>query len=107
MIYDHRTYLCKAGTVRKHLDLYVAHGLAPQTRHLGQPALYATTDVGDVNTYVHVWAYASVEDRARRRAAMMADPDWQEYLRLSAEAGYLLSQENKLLVGVGFLDKGA
>lgn len=103
MIYDHRTYVCKAGTIRKHLDLYVAHGFAAQTRHLGQPVLYATTDVGDVNSYVHVWAYDSVEDRARKRAAMQADPDWQEYLRISGEAGYLLSQENKILVGAPFL----
>lgn len=98
MIYDHRTYVCKAGTVRKHLELYAAHGFAPQTRHLGQPVLYATTDVGDVNSYVHVWAYDSAGDRTQKRAAMMADPDWQEYLRISAEAGYLLTQESKLLV---------
>ena len=103
MIYDHRTYVCKAGTVRKHLDLYVAHGLKPQTRHLGQPVLYATTEVGDVNSYVHVWAYDSVEDRMKKRAAMQADPDWQEYLRISGEAGYLISQENKLLLPVPFL----
>ena len=100
MIYDHRTYTCQAGTVRKHLDLYVAHGFKAQTRHLGQPALYASTDVGDVNTYVHVWAYDSVEDRAKKRAAMQADPDWKEYLRISGEAGYLLKQENKILVSV-------
>ncbi len=100
MIYDHRTYTCKAGTVRKHLDIYVAHGWKPQSRHLGTPALYASTDVGDVNTYVHVWAYDSVEDRAKKRAAMMADPEWQTYLRVSSEAGYLLKQENKILVQV-------
>ena len=103
MIYDHRTYTCKAGTIRKHLDLYVAHGLKPQTRHLGQPVLYATTEVGDVNSYVHVWAYDSMEDRTRKRAAMQADPDWQEYLRISGEAGYLLSQVNKILLPAPFL----
>lgn len=100
MIYDHRTYTCRAGTIRKHLDIYVQHGFAAQSRHLGQPVLYAGTEVGDVNSYVHVWAYDSVEDRARRRAAMQADPDWQTYLRISGEAGYLIKQENKLLVPV-------
>jgi len=49
---------------------------------------------------VHVWAYDSVEDRAKKRAAMQADPDWKEYLRISGEAGYLLKQENKILVSV-------
>ena len=62
--------------------------------------LYAGTDVGDVNTYVHVWAYENAGDRAQRRAAMQADPAWQEYLRISNEAGYLVQQENKLLVPV-------
>ena len=103
MIYDHRTYTCKAGTVRKHLELYVQHGWKPQTRHLGQPVVYAMTEVGDVNQYVHIWAYDSVEDRARKRAAMQADPEWQNYLKVSGEAGYLLTQENKLLIRAPFL----
>jgi len=100
MIFDHRTYTCRAGTIRKHLDIYLAHGFAAQTRHLGQPVLYAMTDVGDVNSYVHVWAYENPQDRSTRRAAMQADPDWQNYLRVSGEAGYLVSQVNKILVGL-------
>ena len=100
MIYDHRTYTCRAGTIRKHLDIYVEHGFAAQIRHLGKPVLYAGTEVGDINSFVHVWAYDSVEERTRKRAAMQADPAWQNYLRLSAEAGYLIKQENKLLIPV-------
>ena len=100
MIYDHRTYTCRPGTIRKHLDLYIAYGFRAQTRHLGQPVLYAGTDIGDVNAYVHVWAYDSAADRAEKRAAMQADPDWQEYLRISNEAGYLISQVNKILVPI-------
>ncbi|RYE94340.1 MAG: NIPSNAP family protein [Oxalobacteraceae bacterium] len=100
MIFDHRTYTCRAGTIRKHLDIYLAHGFAAQTRHLGQPVLYAMTDVGDVNSYVHVWAYENAQDRSTRRAAMQADSDWQNYLRVSGEAGYLVSQVNKILVGL-------
>ncbi len=65
--------------------------------------LYALTEVGDVNSYVHIWAYQDVADRAKRRAAMMADPEWQNYLKLSAEAGYLEKQENKLLLTAPFL----
>ena len=105
MLYDHRTYTCKPGTIRKHLDLYVQLGYAAQTRHLGQPVFYAITDVGDVNQYVHVWAYEDAADRARKRAAMQADPAWQEYLRVSGEAGWLLSQENKILLPAPSLAK--
>ncbi len=102
MIYDHRTYVCRPGTIKRHLDLYKQHGWEPQTRHLGRPLLYAMTDVGDVNSYVHIWVYQSAADRAERRTAMQADPDWQAYLAKSAEAGYLISQENKLLTEVPF-----
>lgn len=102
MIYDHRTYVCRPGTIKHQLALYEQHGWGPQTRHLGQPALYAMTEVGNVNAYVHVWAYRSVAERAERRAAMQADPDWQVYLAKSAEAGYLVSQENRLLTSVPF-----
>jgi hypothetical protein len=103
MLYDHRTYTCRAGTIRKALELYAAHGFEAQTRHLGQPVLYALTEVGDVNQYVHIWAYRDAADRASRRAAMQADPEWQNYLKLNAEAGYLIKQENKLLLTAPFL----
>ncbi len=31
---------------------------------------------------------------------MAADPEWQAYLKKSAEAGYLVSQTNKILMPV-------
>jgi len=105
MLYDHRTYVCRPGTIKKHLELYKAHGMAPQTRNLGQPLMYATTETGNPNAYIHIWVYEDAADRAKRRAAMQADPDWQEYLRISAEAGYLESQLNTLLNPVDFFDK--
>ncbi|MDH3451616.1 MAG: NIPSNAP family protein, partial [Gammaproteobacteria bacterium] len=97
-----RTYTCRPGTIMKQLALYETNGWAPQTRHLGQPLLYAITETGDVNSYVHVWVYEDAADRQRRRGAMHADPDWQAYLALSAEAQYLISQVNKILTAVAF-----
>ncbi|MEZ5826705.1 MAG: NIPSNAP family protein [Geminicoccaceae bacterium] len=106
MIFDHRTYYCRAGTIGAHMALYEAHGLAAQKRHLGDPVLYATTETGDVNSFVHVWVYDSAGDRERKRAAMEADPEWQAYKKMSAEAGYLIRQENKILVPAKFFDLG-
>lgn len=102
MLLDHRTYVCRPGTLKKHLEIYEKHGWAAQTRHLGMPVAYLTTETGNVNTYVHIWAYADAADRAAKRAAMQADPDWINYLRLSAEASYLVSQENRLMTPVAF-----
>ncbi len=103
MLFDHRTYTCRAGTIKRHLALYEEHGFAVQSKHLGAPLLYASTETGDVNSYVHVWAYTNAADREQKRAALAADPAWAVYLEMSREAGYLLRQENKLLTPVSFV----
>ena len=102
MLVDHRTYRVKPGTLNAHLELYEKHGFAAQTRHLGQPLAYLYAESGDLNTIVHIWAYEDAADRAKRRAAMAADPEWQNYLRLSAEAGYLQEQTTKLMIPAKF-----
>jgi hypothetical protein len=102
VLVDHRTYRVKPGTLNAHLELYEKHGFAAQTRHLGQPLAYLYAESGDLNTIVHIWAYEDAADRAKRRAAMAADPDWQNYLRLSAEAGYLQEQTTKLMIPAKF-----
>lgn len=103
-IFDHRTYVCRPGTLRKHLEMYASYGFSVQVRHLGKPFLYAMTDVGDVNAYVHVWAFSDAADRIARRAAMQADPDWQAYLRRSGDAGFLVHQENRILTPAPFFE---
>jgi len=103
MILDMRTYTCKPGMIKKHIEVYKQYGLAPQTKHLGQPVVWATTEVGDVNSYVHIWAYKDIADRAAKRAAMWEDKDWITYTQKSAELGALLSQENKILVATDIM----
>jgi hypothetical protein len=102
MLLDHRTYTVKPGTMAKHLKIYEEKGKAPQMRHLGAPLAYMVAESGELNTYVHIWMYEDAADRARKRAAMMADPDWIGYLEASAAAGYLIKQENKLMTPVPF-----
>jgi len=102
MIFDLRTYVCKPGTMARHLAIYKQFGLEPQKRCLGEPVLYGVTETGDVNSYVHVWAYKDAGDRERRRAALWEDPDWLAYVAKSAEADCLLSQNNTLLKATDF-----
>ncbi len=102
MIYDHRTYTCIPGTIKRQLAMYEQYGWPAQTRHLGQPVVYAATETGDVNTYVHIWQYEDAADRAKKRAALQADPDWIDYLKRSAEAGNLQSQRNTILTPTSF-----
>jgi hypothetical protein len=102
VLIDHRYYRIKPGMVPAHLDIYEKHGFAAQSRHLGKPFAYLFTESGDVNTLVHMWLYDDVADRANKRAAMAADPEWQNYLRLNNEAGYTVSQQNNLMLPTKF-----
>lgn len=105
MIFDHRTYECRPGTIKAQLALYEEFGYGPQTKHLGMPVLHCITETGNVNEYVHVWVYpGGAGERATKRAAMLADPDWQDYMRRSGEAGYLVRQTNKILKPNDFFD---
>src|ERR1700716_1847039 len=102
MLLDHRTYTVRAGWLRKQMALYEKHGLAVQKRHFGEPLAWLVGGTGGANSYVHIGVYEDAADRSRRRAAMMADPEWQAYLEKNAEAGYLLKQESKLMSPAAF-----
>lgn len=102
MLLDVRTYTCRPGTIKKHLALYDQLGKVPQTRHLGQPFAYLVTETGDVNQYLHIWAYQDAADREKRRLAMWADPEWVAYTEESAKLGALDSQTNRLMKPVEF-----
>ena len=107
MLIDMRSYTCKPGMLQKHIELYKAFGKAPQSRALGEPVAWMTTETGNVNQFVHLWAYKDAADRATKRAAMEADPDWQEYKRRSAELGALVHQENRLMQQCDFFPLAA
>ncbi|MBN8920968.1 MAG: NIPSNAP family protein, partial [Rhizobiales bacterium] len=88
------------------LNLYEKYGLEVQTRILGKPLAYLYGDVGELNTYTHMWVYESAGDREQKRAALQQEPQWQEYLRESGEAGYLVHQSNRLMVPAKFAPIG-
>lgn len=102
MLLDVRTYTCRPGTIKLQLELYEKLGFKPQTRHLGQPVAFMVTETGPINTYIHIWAYESAGDRETKRAGMQADPEWQAFLKASAEAGYLINQQNQLMTPAAF-----
>ncbi len=102
MLLDVRTYTCRPGTIKKHIALYEKMGNNPQTRHLGQPFAFLTTETGNVNQYIHIWAYENAADREKRRAAMWADLEWLAYTEEVGKLGALESQENRLMTPVSF-----
>ena len=78
MLLDVRTYTCKPGTIKAHLDLYEKMGKEPPDTK-PRPASYLTTETGNPNQYVHILVYDNAGDREAKRAAMWADPDWIAY----------------------------
>jgi hypothetical protein len=102
VLVDVRSYRARQGKTGAHLDLYSKHGFPAQVRHLGPPLAYLQSESGELNALVHLWCYDSAADRERKRAAMMADPAWLNYLKFSAEAGFLQDQRNNLMAPASF-----
>jgi hypothetical protein len=81
MIYEERDYRIKAGKLGEFVAIYGEHGLHLQKKHLGTFIAYFTTEIGELNHVVALWAYQSLGDRETRRKAMLADPEWHAYLK--------------------------
>ena len=102
MLIDHRTYTVKPGTMNQHLKIYEQYGFQVQRKYLGEPLAYLVTELGELDTFVHLWVYQDAADRAARRAALQVDPAWKTYLVKKAEAGCVIKQRNKLMTPVEF-----
>ena len=80
MFYEIRTYRLRPGTVQAYLHLVEDEGIAIQKSYLGALVGYFYTEIGSLNEIIHIWAYESLDERERRRAALAADPGWQAFM---------------------------
>ncbi len=80
MYVEERMYRLKVGTAAEYLKHYETEGMKVQLRHLPHMVGYYFTEVGPINMIVHMWAYDSLDQREKCRAAMSADPAWRAYL---------------------------
>ena len=102
MIVEHRTYTFRPGTLQPWLKKYETEGLPIQKRHLGRFVGLFTTEFGNIHQTVMLWAYDSLDDRDRRRAAMAADPAWQKYIGEIWAMDAIEAQEVRFLKPTGF-----
>ncbi len=100
MIVEQRTYTAYPGKWRDYLSLYEREGLGIQKRILGRLVGYYTTDSGELNQIVHLWAYSDMNDRTDRRKALMQDPDFLVYV--AKMIPLLQKQESKILIPAPF-----
>jgi hypothetical protein len=80
MFYEIRTYRLKNGAIPAYLDVVEKEGIEIQKGHLGELVGYFFSEIGTINEIVHIWGFSSLDDREKRRAALMADPAWQAFL---------------------------
>ncbi|WP_417767431.1 NIPSNAP family protein [Stappia sp.] len=100
MIYEERDYRIKAGKLAEFVKLYGEYGLSIQKELLGTFHAYFTSEIGELNHVVALWSYESLDDRAARRAKMLADPRWQEYL--NRVDGLIDTQTTRILTPVSY-----
>jgi hypothetical protein len=101
MIIDHRTYTLHPGKLKAFLEVYETKGYPIQVKYLGEPwGWFTSMDIGELNQVVHMWAYEDLADRAKRRAALQADPAWAEYL--AAATPLIQHMVNKILTPAPF-----
>lgn len=82
MIIEERCYVLHATySPQDFLTIFRRDGLDIQRSTLGGLMGYYVTEVGELNAIVSLWQYETFEDRQRRRGALAAEPQWQEYLK--------------------------
>ena len=102
MIVEIREYTLHSGKVPEYLELYEREGLEIQREILGRLVGYYSTEVGEINQIVHLWAYESFEDRLQRRARLSANQGWQSYVQKIRPL--LLEQRNRILKPAPFFE---
>lgn len=96
MIVEERNYTLVPGGVPRYLEQWRANGRAAQVARLGEPLGVYTVDIGQLNTLVYWWRFSDLSDRAVRRAALAADPEFAAFRR--EVRNLVISQSNRILI---------
>ena len=97
MLFDVRTYETQVGKLNAQLELYEKYGREIQYSFLGEPVFFGIAETGSLNTFTHIWAYENAGDREAKRKELFSHPNWLEYMKETAEAGYLIKMTNTLM----------
>lgn len=104
MYYEIRTYRLKNGAIPAYLKVVEEEGISIQKSHLGTLVGYFFSEIGPINEIVHIWAFASLDDREARRGRLMADPAWQAFLPKIRDL--IEVAENKIMKPAAFSPAG-
>ncbi len=98
MIYELRTYTLYPGKVAEYLQHMKA--VLPVREKHSKLVGFWSTEIGELNQVVHLWAYDDLAHRAKVRAAVAKEPQWQAFLPKIHPL--ILRMESKILVPADF-----
>ena len=78
---DIRRYTLHHGMLPAFLEFLRTDAAAIQARYWPDNLVYLVSQTGQQNQVLHIWGHADHEERLARRAALLADPDWQVCLK--------------------------
>lgn len=93
-VFELRIYRTRPGAVREY-GRHFTDILPVREKYSKNVGLWIG-EAGQPNEFVHLWAYRSVEERQRIRAAVDADADWQGFR--AKVAGMVVEMQNTLLL---------
>ena len=83
MIYEMRTYDVKPGLLSAYLKLFNDVGLPERKPHNNLVGFWFT-EFGALSQVVHIWRWASLDQRAVLRGELMQNPKWtQDFLPIA------------------------
>ena len=94
-IYEIRTYMFRPGSLPAVLEHWAKS--IPQRTQLSPLAACWYSDLGELNKFVHIWPYTSLEERGRIRQEAAQLSDWPPTIRES-----LINQESKIVLPASF-----
>ena len=95
-IYEMRIYTIKPGTAPDIMKAWETQ--LPERLKLSPLVVAGTVDVGEVNRFIHIWAYSSLNQREEVRAKARQMGIWPP----SGGAARLLTQANKIVMPAAF-----
>ena len=83
MLYELRTYTVKPGTLGDIVKAASTVSRDVRGDNYGKLEGYWFTEIGPLNQVMHMWSYASYDERTRLRGELAKDPRWNnEYIPL-------------------------
>ncbi len=96
--YEFRNYRVKPGAGKAWMDLFL--GVMPTREKYSKNVCAWITEGPNPNEVCHMWAYKSLEERAKARAGIAAEDAWADFTKAGRE--YLEEMTSTMLIPASF-----